>query len=41
MKQKIWNWQRKEWPHFSYDEDALKELEYRFSKSTGMIFCYF
>ncbi|NOQ36006.1 MAG: DUF4172 domain-containing protein [Methylococcaceae bacterium] len=37
MTQNLWNWQRKEWPNFSYDENALKELEYDFSKNTGMI----
>lgn len=37
MIQNLWNWQHKKWPHFSYDETALQELEYQFSKKTGMI----
>ncbi|GAA3643791.1 Fic family protein [Flavivirga jejuensis] len=38
MARKIWNWQQKEWPHFSYDEDVLKDLEYKFSQNNGIVF---
>ena len=31
-----WNWQHKNWPKFTYDETALKELEYQFVQSSGM-----
>ncbi len=37
MTHKIWNWQLKKWPHFSYDKEALKELEYRFSQNRGTV----
>ncbi|PKQ44559.1 Fic family protein [Confluentibacter flavum] len=37
MAHKIWNWQQKEWPHFTYDEDALKTLELKFSQNTGTV----
>jgi len=37
MARKIWNWQLKEWPQFTYDEDALKDLELRFSQNTGTV----
>ncbi|NWF35870.1 Fic family protein [Mariprofundus sp. KV] len=33
----IWNWQRKEWPEFSYDAAALHELEQRFLRESGML----
>lgn len=33
----MWNWLHKTWPHFSYDKEALKELEYAFSKKSGMV----
>ena len=31
-----WNWQHKNWPKFTYDETALKELEYEFIQSSGL-----
>ena len=31
-----WNWQHRNWPEFTYDETALKELEYQFVQSSGM-----
>ncbi len=31
-----WNWQQKKWPEFTYDEAALKDLEYQFVQSSGM-----
>ena len=37
MAHKIWNWQLKEWPHFSFDKDALTELEHKFSQNNGMV----
>ncbi|OMP32271.1 Fic family protein [Mangrovimonas sp. DI 80] len=37
MSRNIWNWQSKEWPHFSYDEDALNALELQFSKNIGTV----
>lgn len=38
MARKIWNWQQKEWPHFSYEEGALKDLEYKFFQNNGIVF---
>ncbi|WP_369450240.1 DUF4172 domain-containing protein [Algibacter lectus] len=26
MARNIWNWQQKKWPHFTYNEDALKRF---------------
>ena len=37
MYYKIWNWLLKKWPHFSYDEEALKVLEYAFTQNSGMV----
>jgi len=37
MAFKKWNWQLKEWPHFSFDETILKTLEYRFSQNSGTV----
>jgi Fic family protein len=37
MTYKKWNWLLKEWPHFSYDIEALAELEYQFSQNSGII----
>ncbi|MDG1729182.1 MAG: Fic family protein [Algibacter sp.] len=37
MARNIWNWQQIEWPHFSYNEDALNDLELKFSKNTGTV----
>lgn len=38
MVYKTWNWLQKQWPHFSYDKEALNELEYKFSQNTGTVF---
>lgn len=37
MTYKSWNWLLKQWPHFSYDKEVLKELEYIFSQNTGTV----
>lgn len=37
MTHKIWNWQLKEWAHFSYDATALSSLEHEFSQNNGMV----
>ncbi len=37
MERKIWNWQSKEWPHFTYNEEALKVVELQFSKNIGTV----
>jgi Fic family protein len=37
MTYKRWNWLKKQWPHFSYDKEALKELEYKFSLNAGTV----
>lgn len=38
MSYKIWNWLFKNWPHFSYDKEALEKLELQFSQNTGTVF---
>ena len=37
MERKIWNWQSREWPNFTYEEEALKALELEFYKTTGTV----
>ncbi len=37
MARNIWNWQLKDWPHFSYDDNALKQLELKFSQNIGTV----
>jgi hypothetical protein len=32
MARKFWNWELKEWPHFSFNKQALEALEYQFSE---------
>lgn len=32
-----WNWQKSDWPHFSWDKDALEELEARFLHQSGIL----
>ncbi len=32
-----WNWQRKDWPHFTYDKKALVNLEAQFLQHSGML----
>jgi len=31
----VWNWQRSEWPEFTYDASSLAPLEYRFLLLSG------
>lgn len=31
-----WNWQQKKWPQFTYDQEALKALEYQFAQQSGL-----
>ena len=31
-----WNWQQKKWPQFTYDKDALRDLEYQFAQQSGL-----
>lgn len=39
MAQKIiWNWQQKDWPHFTYDLAAISDLEAEFIKKAGESF---
>lgn len=33
----MWNWQQPDWPHFSFDENALREFEQRFLLEMGNI----
>lgn len=33
----IWNWQQKDWPHFTYDSGFLKEMEARFLIQSGVL----
>ncbi len=35
MAYKTWNWLLKKWPQFTYDKEALGELEFQFSQNTG------
>ncbi|MCT4635295.1 MAG: Fic family protein [Rickettsiales bacterium] len=32
-----WNWELKDWPHFSYDSKALEVLELEFMKNSGKL----
>jgi len=32
-----WNWQKKDWPHFQYNESKLTHLENEFLKNAGML----
>lgn len=36
MVDRKWNWQKEEWPHFSYNQEALKSLEYQFMETNGI-----
>lgn len=31
-----WNWQQKDWPNFTYNEEALKDLEFQFVQMNGV-----
>ena len=33
-----WNWQRKEWPEFNYDRNALTVSETQFLQGSGMFY---
>jgi Fic family protein len=33
-----WNWQKKDWPHFTYDKEKIKDLEDRMIYGTGLLF---
>lgn len=37
MGHNLWNWQKKKWPNFSYNKDALTTLELRFSQNSGTV----
>ncbi len=37
MAYQQWNWQHKNWPHFSYNKNVIKDLELLFSKNTGTV----
>ncbi len=37
MTYNVWNWMLKGWPKFSYDAEALEELEYKFSENSGTV----
>lgn len=37
MAPKIWNWQQKEWPQFTYHKDKLSSLELKFSHNVGTV----
>ncbi|PNW27291.1 DUF4172 domain-containing protein [Formosa algae] len=41
MVRKIWNWQKEEWPNFTYNENQLKALEIQFSKKNELHKDYF
>lgn len=32
-----WNWLLKQWPHFTYETEAMKELEYSFLQNNGTV----
>ena len=34
----IWNWQQKDWPHFTCDEETLEPLERKFLQGSGLLF---
>ncbi len=34
---KNWNWKHKNWANFTYDKHKLEDLEYEFSKLTGVV----
>ncbi|WP_281988975.1 DUF4172 domain-containing protein [Aquimarina aggregata] len=34
---KKWNWKHDLWPHFTYDDEALRGLELQFSQNTGTV----
>lgn len=36
MAYRKWNWENEDWPLLSYDQEALKSLEYRFMQANGI-----
>jgi len=36
MAYRKWNWQKEEWPNFTYNQEALKNLEYQFTQANGV-----
>ena len=36
MAYRKWNWQQAKWPQFSYNQEALKSLEYQFMQANGI-----
>jgi Fic family protein len=37
MAHQNWNWKQLNWPNFSYDKKQLENLEFNFSKNTGIV----
>jgi len=35
-----WNWQLPEWPHFTYDESEIAQLERKFLLGSGSSFAF-
>lgn len=33
----VYNWQKKEWPHFTFTENAVEKGLYAFAEKTGMV----
>ena len=33
----VYNWQKKEWPHFTFTENAVEKALYAFAEKTGMV----
>ena len=36
MTHRKWNWQKEDWPHFSYNEEELERLEREYLKESGI-----
>lgn len=36
-KEKIWNWQQKDWPNFAFDMKVLEEFEKKFLHDSGLL----
>ena len=36
-----WNWQQRDWPHFSYDLESTRRLEEKFLLASGQMFGVF
>ena len=37
-KNKVWNWQKDDWPNFTYQSKKLKDLEQKFLHNSGVLF---